>query len=59
MGSGSNVDVCKITKEGHTMYRNIKIGASRVKAPIDYKFPKNNTRKSFLLTFCLFFIAFL
>lgn len=51
MGSGSNVDVCKITKEGHTMYRNIKIGASRVKAPIDYKFPKNNTRKLFYSSF--------
>lgn len=49
LGSGSNVDVCKITRGGVKMYRNIKVGASRVKPPIKYKFPNKNTRISFLI----------
>jgi len=44
LGSGSNVDVCVITKDKADMKRNIKIGAKREKAPILYDFPIGNTR---------------
>jgi len=46
MGSGSNVDVCHVKRGSLNMKRNVKIGASRVKESIPYKFPKDNTRNS-------------
>ena len=44
MGSGSNVDICCITKGNVDFKRNVKIGASRVKPPLVYDFPLDNTR---------------
>ena len=49
MGSGSNVDVCCITKGPTIKFeRGVKIGASRVQPPLIYDFPIGNTRNPLL-----------
>ena len=44
LGSGSNVDICVITKEGTDLLRNYKKSAQRIlKDPASVKFPHGTT----------------